>query len=72
MYTHGIFSAQVELLKQTYGIEPGEIDLCTFPLFALFAPSSSGMTCVISGHGRESARLESTRQKRCRRFGSSA
>src|SRR5262249_21357055 len=27
VYTHGIFAAQVEALKQMYGIEPGEIDL---------------------------------------------
>jgi olefin beta-lactone synthetase len=46
VYTHGIFAAQVELLKQTYGIEPGEIDLPTFPLFALFAPAL-GLTAVI-------------------------
>jgi acyl-CoA synthetase (AMP-forming)/AMP-acid ligase II len=46
VYTHGIFAAQVELLRQTYGIEPGETDLCTFPLFALFGPAL-GMTCVI-------------------------
>jgi acyl-CoA synthetase (AMP-forming)/AMP-acid ligase II len=46
VYTHGIFAAQVELLKSTYGIEPGEIDLCTFPLFALFGPAL-GMTCVV-------------------------
>ena len=46
VYTHGIFAAQIELLKTTYGIEPGEVDLCTFPLFALFGPAL-GMTCVI-------------------------
>ncbi len=46
VYTHGIFAAQVEILRATYGIEPGEIDLCTFPLFALFGPAL-GMTCVI-------------------------
>lgn len=46
VYTHGIFAAQVEMLKATYGIEPGEIDLCTFPLFALFGPAL-GMTCAI-------------------------
>src|SRR5262245_46191551 len=46
VYTHGNFAAQVESLKATYGIEPGEIDLCTFPLFALFGPAL-GMTCVI-------------------------
>jgi acyl-CoA synthetase (AMP-forming)/AMP-acid ligase II len=45
-YTHGIFAAQVELLRDTYGIEPGEVDLCTFPLFALFGPAL-GMTCVV-------------------------
>jgi olefin beta-lactone synthetase len=46
VYTHGIFAAQLESLKATYGIEPGEVDLCTFPLFALFGPAL-GMTCVI-------------------------
>lgn len=46
VYTHGIFAAQVEMLKATYGIEPGEIDLCTFPLFALFGPAL-GMTCIV-------------------------
>ncbi len=46
VYSHGIFAAQVEVLKSTYGIAPGEIDLCTFPLFALFGPAL-GMTCVI-------------------------
>ena len=45
-YTHSIFAAQVDLIRNTYGIEPGEIDLCTFPLFALFAPAL-GMTAVI-------------------------
>ena len=46
VYTHGTFAAQVDILKVTYGIEPGEIDLCTFPLFALFGPAL-GMTSVI-------------------------
>lgn len=46
VYTHGIFSEQVRLLKAVYGIEPGETDLCTFPLFALFGPAL-GMTCVV-------------------------
>ena len=46
VYMHGTFTAQVELLKRVYGIEPGEVDLCTFPLFALFSPAL-GMTCVV-------------------------
>lgn len=46
VYSHANFSAQVAALKQVYGIQPGEIDLPTFPLFALFAPAL-GMTAVI-------------------------
>ena len=46
VYSHGNFAAQVDSLKTTFGIEPGELDLCTFPLFALFGPAL-GMTCVI-------------------------
>jgi acyl-CoA synthetase (AMP-forming)/AMP-acid ligase II len=46
VYTHGNFVAQVEALKEVYQIEPGEVDLPTFPLFALFAPAL-GMTSVI-------------------------
>ena len=45
-YTHAIFQAQVDLLRKTYDIRPGEVDLCTFPLFALFGPIL-GMTCVV-------------------------
>lgn len=46
VYTHGNFSAQVEILRRVYDIRPGEIDLPTFPLFALFAPAL-GMTSVV-------------------------
>lgn len=46
VYSHGNFSAQVAALQQVYTIQPGEIDLPTFPLFALFAPAL-GMTAVI-------------------------
>jgi acyl-CoA synthetase (AMP-forming)/AMP-acid ligase II len=46
IYTHGTFTAQVDTLKEIYDIRPGEIDLPTFPLFALFAPAL-GMTAVI-------------------------
>ena len=46
VYEHGTFSAQVEALREIYGIEPGEIDLPTFPLFGLFGPML-GMTAVV-------------------------
>ncbi len=46
IYTHGIFDAQIRLIKSEFGISPGEIDLPTFPLFSLFDPAL-GMTAVI-------------------------
>ena len=35
-YEHGMFDAQVDLIRDRFGIEPGEVDLPGFPLFALF------------------------------------
>lgn len=46
VYTHAMFSAQVEQVRRLYSIQPGEIDLPTFPLFALFGPAL-GMTEVL-------------------------
>ena len=46
VYKHEIFVTQVRMLGSIYGIRPGEIDLCTFPLFALFGPAL-GMTCIV-------------------------
>jgi len=46
VYRHGNFMAQVEAIRDAYGIEPGEVNLPTFPLFALFDPAL-GMTTVI-------------------------
>jgi acyl-CoA synthetase (AMP-forming)/AMP-acid ligase II len=45
-YEHGMFEAQVEAIRGTYGIEPGEVDLPMLPVFALFNPAL-GMTSVI-------------------------
>ncbi len=46
LYLHRIFDAQVRMLRDHFGIAPGEIDLPTFPLFSLFDPAL-GMTAVI-------------------------
>jgi acyl-coenzyme A synthetase/AMP-(fatty) acid ligase len=46
VYTHGNFDAQVRHIKEHFRIGPDEIDLPTFPLFALFDPAI-GMTAVI-------------------------
>lgn len=46
LYEHGMFAAQVELIREFYDIQPGEIDLPGFPLFGLFN-SAMGVTTVI-------------------------
>jgi acyl-CoA synthetase (AMP-forming)/AMP-acid ligase II len=56
VYTHGIFMAQVEMLRRLYDIRPGEVDLPTFPLFGLFGPAL-GMTEVLP-------RMDATRPAR--------
>ena len=45
-YQHGMFGAQVTAIREHFKIEPGEIDLPAFPLFALFSVAL-GTTCVI-------------------------
>jgi len=45
-YTHGIFQAQTDHIRDIYGIAPGEVDLACFPLFGLFS-IAMGMTVVI-------------------------
>ena len=46
VYRHRHFVAQIELLRQAFGIQPGGVDLPTFPPFALFDPAL-GLTSVI-------------------------
>jgi len=46
VYTHGNFDAQLRQIKSHLGISSDEIDLSTFPLFALFWPAL-GITAVI-------------------------
>jgi acyl-CoA synthetase (AMP-forming)/AMP-acid ligase II len=46
IYTHANFIAQVEMIRDMFAITPGEIDVPTFPPFALFDPAL-GMTAVI-------------------------
>lgn len=45
-YTHGMFDAQVRLIRDTYGIAPGEVDLPMLPVFALFNPALGATTVV--------------------------
>ena len=46
LYRHGNFDRQVDEIRDAYDIQPGEIDLPGFPLFALFN-AAMGVTTVI-------------------------
>ena len=46
VYRHSHFVAQVRMLRDAFAIAPGEVDLATFPPFALFDPAL-GMTTVV-------------------------
>lgn len=46
VYRHRHFVAQIEMLRDAFGIEAGGIDLPTFPPFALFDPAL-GLTSII-------------------------
>jgi acyl-CoA synthetase (AMP-forming)/AMP-acid ligase II len=45
-YEHGMFEAQVRLIREAYNIQPGEVDLPMLPIFALFNPAL-GMTTIV-------------------------
>jgi acyl-CoA synthetase (AMP-forming)/AMP-acid ligase II len=45
-YEHGMFAAQVRLIRAAYAIQPGEVDLPMLPIFALFNPAL-GMTTIV-------------------------
>lgn len=46
LYRHGNFNTQVDQLRNHYEIQPGEVDVPGFPLFALFN-AAMGVTTVI-------------------------
>ena len=46
VYTHRMFEAQVDMLVRDFGMGPADVDVPTFPLFALF-DAALGATAVI-------------------------
>jgi acyl-CoA synthetase (AMP-forming)/AMP-acid ligase II len=46
VYTHAMFAAQTELLRELFDIREGEVSVPTFPLFALF-DMALGQTCAV-------------------------
>ncbi|MCZ6688071.1 MAG: fatty acid CoA ligase family protein [Planctomycetota bacterium] len=61
VYSHANFAAQVEILREVYGIRPGEIDLPTFPLFALFDPALGMSTIIPEMDATRPARVDPTK-----------
>ena len=45
-YEHGMFDAQVKMVKEQYNIQPGERDMPMLPIFTLFNPAL-GVTTVV-------------------------
>lgn len=56
-YKHRMFAAQVELIRQQYGISPGEVDLPLLPIFALFNPALGMCTVVPPINPKKPAKL---------------
>ena len=46
VYRHRHFAAQIDMLRDAFGLAPGGVDLPTFPPFALFDPAL-GVTSII-------------------------
>ncbi len=57
VYTHETFRAQLAALRALYDLEPGEVDVACFPLFALF-DTALGLTSVFPN-------LDPSRPGRC-------
>ena len=66
LYRHGNFDAQVDEIRDFYGIQPGEVDLACFPLFGLFN-CAMGVDGGHSRHGRLAAGRGSIRPRSSRR-----
>jgi acyl-CoA synthetase (AMP-forming)/AMP-acid ligase II len=58
VYEHGMFVAQLDLIRERYRVGPGDIDLPCFPLFALFS-LALGATVVVP-------EMDPSRPGRCR------
>lgn len=70
LYQHGQFLHQVEAIRTHYGIEPGEVDLSTFPLFALFNAAMGAATVIPRMDFTRPARVDPRQIVRAvRRFG---
>ncbi|MBC7817590.1 MAG: AMP-binding protein, partial [Planctomycetaceae bacterium] len=61
VYEHSMFDAQVGLLRDFYGIQPGEVDLPGFPLFGLFNAAMGVTTVIPDMNPTQPARIDPAR-----------
>ncbi len=57
-YEHSIFSAQLRLIKEYYGIGPTDIDQPAFPLFALFSAALGACAVLPDMDSTQPARVD--------------
>ncbi len=57
VFTHGMFKAQIDILRRDFGIEEGEIDLPGLPVLTLFNPALGVTTIVPDMDARKLAAL---------------
>jgi len=62
-YEHGMFDAQIRLIRAAYDIAPGEVDLPLLPVFALFNPAL-GLHHHCAGDGSAASRRDRPRPHR--------
>lgn len=60
-YTHGIFHAQLALIRDYYRIGPGEVDQPGFPLFALFSIALGSRAVIPEMNPAHPARVDPRR-----------
>ncbi|MFP6764618.1 MAG: fatty acid CoA ligase family protein [Planctomycetaceae bacterium] len=61
VYEHAMFDAQVDLLRDYYSIQPGEVDLPGFPLFALFNAAMRVTTIIPDMNPAKPAQVDPAR-----------
>ncbi len=57
-YSHGVFQAQLELIRDHYGITAKDVDQPAFPLFALFSTALGACAVIPEMNAAQPARLD--------------
>lgn len=60
-YSHGVFHAQLRLIREHYGIRPGDVDQPGFPLFGLFSVALGARAVIPDMDPTRPARVDPAR-----------